>query len=143
MRYVLKNGEVEDGRDPKHQIKHQSTKKFCQHNLPVADRGGHEGLNGSQFKFLRKDAHRNKRKYQNEGKPEEHRVKKRFLHRIRYGALIHERDLEVKIYSANQKEKDENDVGNRGVEVTRYLPREQSEELTHRLYELGNASILL
>src|SRR5205823_6522886 len=87
---LLKNYEIERGRDPKNEIKDQRAKKFREHNLPVTHGRGHERLDRAEFKFFCKQAHGYERKNQNKGKPEKDGIKKCLLHRVLDLALVHE-----------------------------------------------------
>src|SRR5262245_52403407 len=121
MRDVLENGEVEKSGDPKDHIKDHGPEELRQYYLPVANRCSHQRFDGAELEFLRESPHRNQRENQDKGEPEEDRVKKCFLHRVLHGALIHERNLEVKIRSAHEEEEEQDDVCDRRVEVTRYF----------------------
>src|SRR5262249_54003798 len=79
-----------------------------------------------------KQAHRDQGKNQNEGEPEEHRIKESLLDGVLHLALIHERDLEVKIDAADDQKKDHHDVSDRRVEIAAHLARQQGPEFTHR-----------
>jgi hypothetical protein len=46
-------------------------------------------------------------------------------------ALVHERDLEIKIDSADDQKKDHHDVRDRGVEIAAHFAGEQGPEFTH------------
>jgi hypothetical protein len=100
-------------------------------NLPIAYGGRRKRLNGPELKFFGEQAHRDQGKDQNEGEPEEDRIKECFLHRVLNLALVHERDLEVKIDPADDEEKDQHDVADGGMEIAAYLAREQGVKLTH------------
>src|SRR5207249_6212493 len=121
MRYLGKDREVEQRRDPENEVKDQRAKKFREHHLPVAHRGGHEWLDRAELKFFGEQAHRNERKNQDEGEPEEDRVKERLLRRVLHWALVHEGNLKIKIDPTDDQEKDENDVGNGRVKVAAYF----------------------
>ena len=129
----MKNDKIERGWNPENDIKDQRAKKFREHNLPVAYWRSHERLNRAEFKFFREQAHGDKRKNQDKRKPEEDRVKKRFLHRVLDLALVHERNLKIKINSSNEQEENENDIGDRRVKIAADLARKESVKLTHGL----------
>src|SRR5436190_5605610 len=128
---ILKNDKIERGWNPENDIKDQRAKKFRENNLPVAYWRSHERFNRAEFKFFREQAHGDKGKNQEKRKPEEDRVKKRFLHRVLDLALVHEGNLKIKIHAGNDQEKNENDVGDRRVKIAADLAQEQSVELTH------------
>src|SRR5438067_4934899 len=128
---ILKNDKIERGWNPENDIKDQCAKKFREHNLPVAYWRSHERLNRAEFKFLCEQAHGDERKNQDKRKPEEDRVKKRFLHRVLDLTLVHERNLKIKIHAGNEQEKNENDIGDRRVKIAADLAQEQSVKLTH------------
>ena len=130
-RDLLKNRKVKNRGNPQNQIKNQRAEKFRQHDLPIADRRRHERLDSAEFKFLGKQTHGDERKDQHEREPEEDRIKERFLHRILHRPLIHERDLKIEIDAAHQQKENQNDVGDRRVEVTRHFAGEQGVELSH------------
>ena len=88
--YLQKNREIKQRRDPQNQIKNQRPKKFSKHDLPVAHRSSHEGLDGAELKFLGEQAHCDERKNQNKSEPEKDGVKKRLLHGVLHLALVHE-----------------------------------------------------
>jgi hypothetical protein len=48
-------------------------------------------------------------------------------------ALVHERNLKIKIHPADEQEKDEDDIGDGRVKVAAYLAREQSIKFAHNL----------
>ena len=121
MRYLEKDREVKQRRDPEDEVKDQRTKKFRQHHMPVAYRGGHERLNRAELKFFREQAHRNERKNQNKGEPEEDRVKERLLHGVLHLALVHEGNLKIEIDPTDDQEKDENDVSDGRVKVAAHF----------------------
>src|SRR5438105_1574276 len=128
---ILKNDKVERGWNPENDIKDQRAKKFREHNLPVAYWRSHERLNRAEFKFFREQAHGDKRKNQDKRKPEEDRVKKRFLHRVLDLALVHERNLKIKINSSNEQEENENNIGDRQVKIAADFARKEIVKLTH------------
>jgi hypothetical protein len=74
-----KTQKVKQRWQPKDDVENQGPEKFRENNLPVADRRCHERLNRAHFKFLGKKAHRDEGENQDERKPEENRIKKRFL----------------------------------------------------------------
>jgi len=118
VRYPQKNREVQQCRDPQHQIKNQCTEKFSKHDLPIAHRRSHERLDRAKLKFLGEQAHRDEWEDQNKGEPEKDGIKKRFLHRVLHLTLVHEGDLKIKVHSGDQQEKDKDYVGDRRVEVS-------------------------
>src|SRR6266480_3654410 len=133
MRDLLKNREVEKRREPEHDVKHERAEKFRQHDLRIPDRCSHKRLDCAELKFLGKKTHRDQRKNQNERKPEEHRIEKCFLHRIRGGPLVHERNLEIKIDPADQQEKYEHDVSDRRMKITAHFASKECVKFSHRL----------
>src|SRR5947208_16115371 len=94
---ILKNDKIERGWNPENDIKDQRAKKFREHNLPVSYWRSHERLNRAEFKFFREQAHGDKGKNQDKRKPEEDRVKKRFLDGVLDLELGNERKLKIKI----------------------------------------------
>jgi hypothetical protein len=58
-------------------------------------------------------------------------LKKRFLNRVGDGPLIHEGDLEIKVEASDEKEEDENDVGDRRIKVAANFARKKNEEFSH------------
>jgi hypothetical protein len=48
-------------------------------------------------------------------------------------ALVHERDLEIKIDAADDQKKDHHDVSDRRVEIAAHFAREQCVEFPHVL----------
>ena len=131
MRDCLKDDEVKKRRNPKHHVENERAEKFCEHDLPVAHGRSHQRLDRAELKFLGEQPHGDERENEDEGEPEEDRVKERFLHRVGHRPLIHERDLEIEIDAAHEQEKDENDVSDRRVEITAHFASEQGEEFTH------------
>src|ERR1043166_8369455 len=129
--YFQKNPEVKQGRDPENYVKNQRAEKLRKHHLPVAYWNSRKRLDGAELKFFGEQAHCDERKNQNECEPEEDRVKECFLNRVLHLALVHERDLKIEIDPANDQEKDEHDVGDRGVKITAHLAREKGIKLTH------------
>src|SRR3984893_18266960 len=97
MRDRLKDREVQQSQDPENNEEHKGAKKFRETYLPIVPRRSYERLNGAELKFLGKKPHRNKGKNQNKREPEKNRIKECFLHRIRHRALIHIRNLKIKI----------------------------------------------
>ena len=89
MRDLLKDREVKKRWNPERDVKHECAEKLCQDNLQIPHRRRHERLDCAKLKFLGKKTHRDQRENQNECKPEEHRIKERFLHRIRGRPLVH------------------------------------------------------
>ena len=108
-----KNPEVKNRRDPEDQIEDQRAKEFREHHLPVANRGSRERFNGAELKFFCEKPHGDQGKDQNEGEPEEDRIKKCLLNRVLHLALVHEGDLKIKIDPADDEKKDEHDVRDR------------------------------
>lgn len=131
MGNVLEDREVYQRREPKDHIEDQGPKKFRQHNLPVPDRRSHERLDRSEFKFLGKGPHGNQRENQNEGEPEENGIEERLLHRVLHRSLIHEGDLKVKVGATDEEKEEQDDVGDRRVEVTRYFAGKEGVEFSH------------
>jgi hypothetical protein len=127
----LKDDEIKKGRDPEDDVKKEGAEIFREHDLPVTHRRSHEGLDRAELKFLGEEPHRDEGKNQNEGEPKEDGIKERLLDGIRNRSLVHEGNLEIEIDSADEEEKDENDVGDRRVEVAFDLAREESEKLSH------------
>src|SRR4029077_14675893 len=123
---------VKKRRDPEDQVKDKSANKFREYYLPVANRRSCERLDGAELKFLRKQAHRDQRKNQNKREPEKNRIEECFLDRVLHLALVHERDLEIKIDPADDQKKDHHDVRDRGVEIAAHFAGEQGPEFTHR-----------
>src|SRR5205814_7190440 len=68
---------------------------------------------------------------QDEGEPEKNRIKKCFLYRVLHRSLVHERQLKVEVRSADEEKKEQDDVGDRRVEVARDFAGKKSVELTH------------
>src|SRR5260370_9726964 len=62
MRYLEKDREVKQRRDPEDEVKDQRTKKFRQHHMPVAYRGGAGRLKLAELKFFPQQVPRNARK---------------------------------------------------------------------------------
>src|SRR5438552_10180131 len=129
----LKDPEIDQRGKPKDQVKSERAEEFRQNHLPVAHRRGHEWLDRAQLKLLREEAHGNERKNQDKSEPEEDRIEKRLLDRILHGALVHERNLEIKIDPGHEQEKNENDVSDRRVKIAAHFAREQRIEFTHGL----------
>ena len=107
---ILKNDEIQDRRDPKHEIKDQRAKKLREHHLPVTDRRGHQRFDRAELKFFGKQSHGDERKNQHEGEPKEDRIEERLLYRVRNRALIHKRDLKIEIDAAHDQEKQQDDI---------------------------------
>ena len=126
MRGGLENNEIERRRNPENDVEKEGAKIFGEHDLPVADRGGHERFDRSQFKFLSEEPHRDEGENQNESEPEKDGVKEGFLDRIGDGPLIHKRDLKIEVEAADNEEKDKNDVGNWRKEVAPDLTGKES-----------------
>src|SRR5439155_23865447 len=82
LRYPQKNREVQQCRDPRHQIKNQCTEKFSKHDLPIAHRRSHERLDRAKLKFLGEQAGRDEWEGQYKGEPEKEGSKKRLLERV-------------------------------------------------------------
>src|SRR5262249_18270908 len=116
-----KNRKVKQHRDPKNYVEDQRTEEFREYYVPVTHRDSCQRLYRAELKFFGKQTHRDEGKNQNKGKPEENRVKECLLHRVLHLALVHERDLEIKIDAAHNQEKDEHDVGDRGMEIAAYF----------------------
>src|SRR5438876_9391247 len=116
MRDVLENGEVEKGGDPKDDVEDHGPEEFRQYHLPVANWRSHQRFDCAELKFLRERSHGDERENQHKGEPEENRVKKCFLYRVLHWSLIHERDLEVKVRSADEQEEKQDDVRDRRIE---------------------------
>ena len=132
-----KNPEVKQCRHPEDKIEHQRAEKLREYHLPVAYGGSSKRLNGAELKFFGEQAHRDQGKNQNECEPEEERIEECLLYRVLHLSLVHEGDLKVKIDPADDEEKDQHDVRDRGMEVAAHLAREQSVKLTH-----GSISVL-
>ena len=137
MRDDLEDDEIEERWNPEHEIEDQCAEEFRKDHLPVAHRRGHERLDRAEFKFLREQTHRDQREDQDEGEPEENGVEEGFLHRIRHRLAVHEGELEVEIDAAQEQEENEDDVGNRRIEVTADFAAEESEELAHEVNSLA------
>src|SRR6266508_6310781 len=133
IRDLEKDGEIKQCRDPENYVEDQRAKEFCQYYLPVAHRDSCQWFNRAELKFFGKQTHRDEGKDQNKGKPEEDRIKKCLLHRVLHLTLVHEGDLEIKIDPADYQEKDEHDVGDRGMEIAAYFARKESVKFLHRL----------
>jgi hypothetical protein len=133
VRYPREDPKINERGNPEDQVKDKGAKKFRQHYLPVANRHGRKRLNGAELKFLGKQAHRDQRKNQNEGEPEKNRIEERFLNCVLNLALVHERDLEIKIDSADDQKKDHHDVRDRRVEVAPDFADEQGPKFPHIL----------
>src|ERR1700682_1159002 len=131
MRDLLKDGEVKQRRHPKNDVENDRAEKLREDDLPVAHRCGHERFDRAELKLFRKKPHGNERKNQNEGEPEENRIKKCFLHRVLHWALVHVADLEIEIDAAHEQEKNEHDVSDRRVEVTAHFAHQKREKLSH------------
>src|SRR4029077_8174225 len=101
--YLRENPKINERRDPENQVKDKGAKKFREYNLPVANRHSRERLNRAELKFLCKQAHRDQRKNQNEREPEKDRIKECLLDCVLNLALVHERDLEIKIDAADDQ----------------------------------------
>src|SRR6266436_7687916 len=132
VRDLKEDGKVKERRDPEDYVEDQRAKKFCKYYLPVTYWDSRQWLNRAEFKFFSKQTHRDERKNQNKGKPEEDRVKKRLLYRVLHLALVHKGDLEIEIDPADYQEKDEHDVGDRGVEIAAYFARKESVKFSHK-----------
>src|SRR5205085_993658 len=128
---LLKDREVEERWKPERDIKHERAEKFCQDNLQIPDRRGHECFDGAELKFLGKKTHRDQWKNQNERQPEKNVIEKRFLNRVARRALIHERDLKVVINPGDEQEKHDNDVTDRRMKIAADLAGKEGVELTH------------
>src|SRR6266550_59374 len=126
--YSRENPKIKERRDPEDQVKDKGAKKFREYYLPVANRRGRERLDSAELKFFGKQAHRDQRKNQNEREPKEHRIEECFLDRVLHLALVHERDLEIKIDPADDQKKDHYDVRDRGVEIAAHFAGEQGPE---------------
>src|SRR4029077_3842081 len=111
------NPKINERRDPEDQVKHKGAKEFRKYYLPVAYRRSRERLDCAELKFFSKQTHRNQRKNQDECEPEKDRIKERLLDRVLHLALVHERDLKIKIDPADDQKKDHHDVRDRGVEI--------------------------
>src|SRR5690349_7966116 len=96
-----KDCKVKQRRDPQNDVEDQRTEEFREHYLPVTHWHSGQRFNRAKLKFFREKTHRDQGKNQNKGKPEENRVKKRLLDRVLHLALVHERDLEIKIDPAH------------------------------------------
>src|SRR6266481_8412261 len=129
---LKEDGKVKQRRDPENHVENQRAKKFRKYYLPVTYRDSRQWLNRAELKFFSKQTHRDQRKNQNKGKPEKDRVKKCLLHRVLHLALVHEGDLEIEIDPADYQEKDEHDVGDRGVEIAAYFARQESVKFSHK-----------
>src|SRR6266699_2757465 len=130
---ILKNYKIERGWNPENDIKDQRAKKFREHNLPVTHGRGHERLTRAEFKFFREQSHGDERKNQDKRKPEKDRIKKGFLHRVLDLALVHERNLKIKINSSDEQEENKNNIGDRRVKIAAHLARKERVKLTHGL----------
>src|SRR5205085_10698805 len=130
---LLKDREVEERWKPERDIKHERAEKFCQDNLQIPDRRGHECFDGAELKFLGKEAHRDQWKNQNERQPEKNVIEKRFLNRVAHRALIHERDLKVVINAGDEQEKHDDDVTDRRMEVASNLAEQKCVKFSHSL----------
>jgi hypothetical protein len=135
----LENDEVEQGRNPKDDVKDKGTEVLREHHLPVAHWRGHEWFDRPELKLFRKKPHRDERKNEDKSEPEEHGIKERLLDRILDRPLVHERDLKVEVDPADQEKEDEDDVGNRRIEVTSNFAGKKSEEFCHDLIEVSAA----
>ena len=134
IRDFEKDRKIEQRRDPQNYVEDQRAEEFRKYYLPVADGNSGEGFNRAELKFLGEQTHRNQGKNQNKGKPEENRVKKCLLNGVLHLALIHERDLEIKIDPAHYQEKDEHDISDRGVEIAAYFAQKESVKFSHLKY---------
>src|ERR1700730_627789 len=149
MRACLKDREIQQSRDPENNVEHKGAEKFRENYLPIVHRCSHERLDGAELKFLGKKPHRNKGKNQNKREPEKNRIKECFLHRIRHRALIHVRNLKIKIDTAYQQEKNENNVGDGRVKITAHFAGEKRVKLSHTIWlmaidrERAGARVLL
>ena len=121
----LENDEVEQRWDPKNDVEKDRAEEFREHDLPVTHWRRHQRLDRAELKFLGEQAHGDERKNENEREPEKNGVKERFLDRVRHRALVHEGNLEIKIDPADDQEKNENDVGDGRVEVTRIREKDE------------------
>src|SRR5215469_4100871 len=119
--YPRKDPKIKERRGPENQVKGKGAKEFRKYDLAVANRGSRERLDRAELKFLGKQAHRDQRKNQNEGEPEKNRIEERFLDCVLHLALVHERDLEIKIDPADDQEKDHHDVRDRGVKIAAHF----------------------
>src|SRR5215813_3413733 len=130
--YPRENPKIKQRRDPEDQVKDKRAKKFREHYLPVAHRHSRERLDRAELKFFGKQPHGDEGKNQNEREPEENGIEERFLDCVLHLALVHERDLEIKIDPADDQKKDHHDVRNRGIEIAAHFAQEQGVKLTHR-----------
>src|SRR5881394_3591419 len=119
--YSRENPKINKRWDPEDQVKHKGAKKLREHYLPVANRRSRERLDRAELKFLGKQTHCDERKNQHESEPEEDRIKKSFLHGVLHLPLVHERNLKIKIHPADEQEENENNVGDRRVEVAAHF----------------------
>ena len=131
VRQFEKDREVKQRRNPEDKIKDQRTKTFREHHLPVTHRRRHERLDRAELKFLRKQAHCDEGKNQNESEPEEDRVKKCLLDGVLHLPLVHEGNLKIKIHPADEQKKNQDDIGDRRVEVAAHFAGEQSVKFPH------------
>src|SRR4029079_350552 len=116
---------------PEDQVKHEGAKKFREYHLPVPYRCSRERLDRAELKFFSKQAHRDQRKNQDEREPEKNRIEERFLDCVLHLALVHERDLEIKIDPADDQKKDHHDVRDRRMEIAAQFACEQGPKFTH------------
>ena len=131
--YSRENPKIKKRRDPEDQVKGKGAKKFGEYYLPIPYRCGRERLDRAELKFFGKQAHRDQRKNQNESEPEKNRIKERLLDRVLHLALVHERDLKIKIDPADDQKKDHHDVSDRRVEIAAHFAREPCVEFPHVL----------
>src|SRR5919106_2627150 len=131
VRQFEKDRKVKQRGDPEDEVKDHRAEKFREHYLPVTHRRRHKRFDRAELKFLGKQAHCDEGKNQHESEPEEDRVKKSFLHGVLHLPLVHEGNLKIKIHPADEQEENENNVGDRRLEVTAYFAGEQSVKFTH------------
>src|ERR1051326_1660165 len=131
MRDLFENRKVNKRRDPKNDVKYEGAEEFREHDLQIAHRCGHQRFNRAEFKFLGKKPHRDERKDQNEGEPEKHRIEECFLDRVARRSLVHERNLKVKVDATDEEKENQNDVGDRRVEIASNFAIEQCVKLLH------------
>src|SRR6266567_1576443 len=132
VRDLKEDGKVKQRRDPENHVEDQRAEKFRKYYLPITYRDSCQWLNRAELKFFSKQTHRDERKNQNKGKPEEDRVKKCLLHRVLHLALVHKGDLEIEVDPADYQEKDEHDVGDRRMEIAAYFARKESVKFPHK-----------
>jgi hypothetical protein len=128
--YFRENPKVSERRDPEDQVKDKSANKFREYYLPVANRRSRERLDSAELKFSA-----NKRIVIN-GKIKTNANQKKtelrtLLDCVLHLALVHERDLEIKIDPADDQKKDHHDVRDREIEIAAHFAGEQGPEFTH------------